>query len=91
MRPPRIVAQKMQYGPPQPNTIPRLWVGAEMLQSAGDQRGHGRAANPPTSLGPPQLTPTLRVSLGGERNPPMANKAPGERCETPPPPFLTSS
>lgn len=72
------------WAPPQPNTTPWLWGGAEMLRSAGDQRGHGRAANPPTSLGPPQLTPTLRVSLGGERSPQMANKAPGERCETSP-------
>lgn len=58
--------------PPPPHTIPPgpCRGEAEMLQSAGDQRGHGRAANPPTSLGPPQLTPVLRVSLGGERPPP---------------------
>lgn len=90
MRPPRIVAQKTQDGPPRHPTPPPALGGAEMLRSAGDQRGHGRAANPPTSPGPPQLTLTLRVSLGGERNPPVANKAPGERCEMPPP-FLTAS
>ncbi|OPJ89343.1 hypothetical protein AV530_003587 [Patagioenas fasciata monilis] len=38
-----------------------------MLRSAGDQRGHGRAANPPTSLGPPQLTPTLRGLSPGQQ------------------------
>lgn len=91
MRPPQRVAQKKQDEPPHPSHHPPPAVPgeAEMLQSAGDQRGHGRAANPPTSPGPPQLTPILRVSLGGERTPPplpvMANKAFGERCEILPP------
>lgn len=72
MRPPQRVAQKKQDEPPHPSHHPPPAVPgeAEMLQSAGDQRGHGRAANPPTSPGPPQLTPILRVSLGGERTPP---------------------
>lgn len=71
------------HRPPSPHTTPPAMRGeAGMLQSGGDQRGHGRAANPPTSLGPPQLTPILWMSLGGGWTPLMVNKAHGERCET---------
>lgn len=62
--------------PPRP---PSAREEAEMLQSSGDQRDHGRAANPPTAPGPLQLTPVLR----GAWVPPLC-----DGCETPLSPLL---
>lgn len=74
--------QQMRHGPEKRDAPPRppsAREEAEMLQSSGDQRDHGRAANPPTAPGPLQLTPVLR----GAWVPPLC-----DGCETPLSPLL---
>lgn len=66
-------------GPPTPHTTPGCAGGSRDAPECRRSEGHGRAANPPTSPGPLQLTPILLVSLGGEQTPPGQQIKPLER------------
>lgn len=84
------VAQKQQDGPPlhppPSHHPPRPRWGKQRCSRAPEIRGPREGCEPPTSPGPPQLTPVPPGEPGwGAGTPAAASKAFGERCEVLPP------